>query len=589
MHAVILAAGYARRMQPLSDGCHKSLFPIAGTTILGRLLGALTDKVAQITIVTGYRAEDIREFVARDFPALDVSFVHNARYQETNNIVSLALALEQIDLASDVLVIECDLLFEPGLLDALFVSSGNIALVDRWRIGMDGTVVSVHDGIITNVWPSHLQGADFEYQDKFKTLNLYRFEGDFCRDVFRPLLSCYANLIDGNAFYELVLGMLVNMQRHPIEAVVVASSSWAEVDDPNDLRVARFTFEPDTRSALLDGAFGGFWNYDLLDFSLIRNCHFPSPPMVAALRHALPELLGNYGSAQRILNEKLAWFLRCDPARVQVGNGASQLIPLLRQVLPVSKVLIPEPTFGEWAAVFSSSETFRDAPGIDWDRVAATAAGYEAILVVNPNNPTGTAVPAETIYALAAENPGTTVIVDESFADFGIAPSVQSLLEARPLDNVVIIKSLGKCLGVPGLRLGYCYSSDVELIERIGALLPIWNSNTPAEFLLELLLKHRPDLELSFSRTVADREAFRRRLSELPVVESVGESAGNFLLVKLRRISATALTDRLLAEQRIYVKSLAGRFDEDAWIRVAVRLSHENERLIRALQEVRLT
>jgi histidinol-phosphate/aromatic aminotransferase/cobyric acid decarboxylase-like protein/choline kinase len=583
MHAVVLAAGCARRMHPLSAHCHKALLPMAGTTILGRLMTALVDRVDEVTIVTGHRADDIREFIERDFSSHKVNFVYNARYLETNNIVSLALAFDHIDLRTDLLLIECDVLFDPAVIEPLFTATGNIALVDHWRLGMDGTVVSANAGTITNVWPSHLQGADFDYEDKFKTLNIYRFERAFCQDIFRPLLSCYANLIDGNAFYELVLGMLINMQRYPIQAALVSSGAWAEVDDPNDLRSARFTFEPDQRAALLEGAYGGYWNYDLLDFSLIRNSHFPSPPMIAALRHALPELLRNYGSAQALLNEKLSWFLLCDPGRVQVLHGASQVIPMLPELLGIRRALVPAPTFGEWSAAFPDAQTYRDAPGIDTDALLAALPGRDAVVFVNPNNPTGSLLSPRWIHEVAAANPGIRVIVDESFADFAERPSVQALLEDHPLDNVVIVKSLGKSLGVPGLRLGYCYSCDPALIGRIGAELPVWNLSAPAEFFLELLLKHRPDLALSFERTLADRAVLHQRLAELPIVAEVVPSAANFLLVRLAGISAASLTARLLAEHGIYVKGLSGRFEEDEWVRVAVRVPPENERLVRAL------
>jgi hypothetical protein len=182
-----------------------------------------------------------------DIPASISRSFHNARYAETNNVVSLSLALDRMTYDEDVLLIECDLLFDVELLRRLVrAPMGNVALVDRFRSGMDGTVVAVDEGIITHVFPPHLQGPDFSYGDKFKTLNIYRFDRDFCRATLQPLLSCYANFIDGNCYYELVLGMLVNMQRQRIAAEIVDGSYWTEVDDPNDLAVARFHFEPGT-------------------------------------------------------------------------------------------------------------------------------------------------------------------------------------------------------------------------------------------------------------------------------------------------------------------------------------------------------
>ena len=106
---------------------------------------------------------------------------HNAEYDRTNNIRSLALALEALPEDRDIVLIECDLVFESSVLERLLRSPhAEVALVDRFRAGMDGTVVAVENGLITQVIPPHLQSADFDYSDKYKTLNIYRFSREFC-------------------------------------------------------------------------------------------------------------------------------------------------------------------------------------------------------------------------------------------------------------------------------------------------------------------------------------------------------------------------------------------------------------------------
>ncbi|HVC21120.1 MAG TPA: aminotransferase class I/II-fold pyridoxal phosphate-dependent enzyme, partial [Vicinamibacterales bacterium] len=535
MHAIILTAGYGRRMQPLSDAQHKALLPVAGSTILGRIVDSLLAAgLPDILIVTGYRADDIHAFLRERYPQVPFRFVHNGRYADTNNIVSLSLALDAMPLDRDVLLIECDLLFDARIIRRLAEApSGNVALVDHYRAGMDGTVVAVDSGVITHVFPPHLQGPDFSYADKFKTLNIYRFDAGFCRSTLQPLLSCYANLIDGNCYYELVLGMLVNMQRQRIAAEVVDGTLWAEVDDPNDLAVARFRFEPERRAEVLDRALGGHWSFDLLDFAFMRNAHFPTDAMLAAMRQALPDVIRSYGSTQVVLNEKLGYFLRADPARLQVLHGASQAYPLLQELFAGRRVLVPAPTFGEYRRAFPEAGTYADAPGFDRDALERAAAGADLIVFVNPNSPTGTTLPTAWLHAFAARHPDRRVLVDESFVDFSGEEPLLRRLEREPLPNVVVLTSLSKSLGVPGLRLGCVYSSDTALIGTIGARLPVWNLSAPAEFFLELLLKYRTDLEASIAQTIADRERFAAELAELPIVRAVLPSGGNFLLVRL--------------------------------------------------------
>jgi histidinol-phosphate/aromatic aminotransferase/cobyric acid decarboxylase-like protein/choline kinase len=581
MQAIILAAGLGRRMAPLTDGTHKSLLPVGDTTILGRIVDSLLAiEVKRILVVTGYLADDVHQFLQTRYPQISFELVHNARYRETNNIVSLAMALDQARLDDDVILIESDVLFDPAVLARLAARSGNVALVDRYRPGMDGTVVAVESGVITGVFPPHLQGEDFAYGDKYKTLNLYRFTKEFCERTFRPLLSCYANLIDEHCYYELVLGMLVNMQRERIHAELVDGRQWAEVDDPNDLQVARFVFEPERRLDILERSKGGLWNFDVIDFTYLRNMYFPTDAMLASMRQALPQLVRNYGSSQAVLNEKLASYLLCRPERVQLLNGASQLFPL--KLFEARAPLLPEPTFGEFPRWFPGARTYRD--GAEPAAIERLVRECDLAVFVNPNNPTGTMLSTAWLHELASRHPRVQFLVDESFVDFSADEPLMTRLERAPLDNVTVLASLSKSLGVPGLRLGYVYSSNAELHRASSARMPIWNSNSFAEYFLEICLKFRGERAESFARTAADREAFAAALARRPWVEKVFPSQANFLLVHLR-VDVPRLAQRLIAEQRMYVKDLSHRLASPA-LRLAVRLPVENQRLIDAIDEL---
>jgi histidinol-phosphate/aromatic aminotransferase/cobyric acid decarboxylase-like protein/choline kinase len=592
MQAVILTAGRGRRMEPLSSTCHKALLEIGDNSILGRALDSLIGAgIAPITIVTGYRSDDIRQFISARYHEAPVRFVHNERYEITNNIVSLALALENLTYEADVILVECDLLFEPHLITELMNHPGrNVALVDHYRTGMDGTVVAVKDGYVNQVFPTASQDVDFNYSEKFKTLNIYRFDKLFCQKTLRPMLSTYADHVDANCYYEIVLGMLSNIPEHRISAQVVSESCWVEVDDPNDLAVAKFSFQPWDRAAILDRSWGGHWSFDLLDFSLPRNAYFPPAAMLAALRHGLPDVITGYGSSQEVLNEKAALFLGCESSRVHLLNGASQAYPVLQHLYRNKRVAIPRPTFGEYSRSFPQASLYPDAPEFDVQLLELSSPGTDLLVIVNPNNPSGHTIPTESIYDLAARTPETTFLIDESFLAFSGQPSVITFLEKGPLDNVVVLTSLGKVFGVPGLRLGYLYSSNKDVQHEFHKFGAIWGVNALAEFFLELTIKFRKDLEQSIALTVAERSRMQRRLAENPLVCRVYDSGGNFLLVQLRgedpRVAAS-LRQELLAASRIEVKDVSGKFPDGLpRLRLAVRTHADNDRLIRALQSV---
>ena len=149
-----------------------------------------------------------------------------------------------------------------------------------------------------------------------------------------------------------LLARLVSIGSAPFQAQLVDGSKWAELDHPNDVAPARFRFEPSSRGEVLDDAIGGHWNFDVTDFSFTRNHHFPTGAMTAAMRHALPAVMTSYASTQKVLNQKLAWHLSCDPERVQVLHGASQIYPILKRLVGTRPVLRPDPSFGEYERMF---------------------------------------------------------------------------------------------------------------------------------------------------------------------------------------------------------------------------------------------
>ncbi len=589
MQVIILAAGLGRRMMPLTRDCHKTLIPVGGRAILGRIIDVLLAcGLRRIAIVTGYRHEDLEAYLAENYTGLELSFIHNDRYASTNNIFSLALAFEQLP-DDDILLIESDLLFEAAVIKRLLASPHpDVALVDHYQMGMDGTVVTVEDGQVTRVIPPHLQSAQFDFSNKYKTLNVYRFSKEFCQQAFKRLIAWYARAIDDNCYYELILGVIIYMQRAQIHAEILEGELWTEVDDPVDLDVAAFMFHPEARVDVLRSSHGGYWKYPLLDFNFIRNMYFPTGAVLSDLRSNLPALVHNYGSCQRVLDQKLAHFLDLPAAELVLLGGASQVFPWLGRRFDGRRVLVPDPSFGEYARVFPQAEHYADTGSIDLQRLAERTHSFELCALVNPNNPTGTTLATEALHSLIAGCPACLFVVDESFIRFSEQASLSSLVAARPLPNLLLIESLSKALGVPGLRLGFAFSQNLELLAELRASLPIWNLNSVAEYFLEVLFKHRRELDDSLTRTQADREEFAGRLAELPGMLRVWPSGANFLLCSLdpQLYPSPGLEAWLLNHHNILVKDLSERVGGPVTtLRLAVRTPAEHALLLQALQK----
>ena len=379
---------------------------------------------------------------------------------------------------------------------------------------------------------------------------------------------------------------------------VVSATPTAATDLPRLQVRAKFFFEDDIKFYLQGVTYGPFRPATAgganlpepekvaLDFTFMRNAYFPSEAMLAALRHSLADLVDSYGSTQSVLNQKLAWFLECDATRVRALNGASQAFPLLRRLWARQAVAVPAPTFGEYSRAFPDAVTYPDAPGIAPSDLERLAGEVGVVVVVNPNNPTGTTLASADLHAVAARHAETTFLIDESFIDFSDQGSVLRELEAVPLANVVVLCSLSKTLGVPGLRIGYVYTADAALLDALDAEIPIWNMNAVAEYFVELLLKFRPQLAAALEQTKHDRELFRQALMRAPQVAHVNPGGGNFLLVRLHGSASVAagLRDALLAEEAISIKNVTDRFSDGLpRVRLAVRRPHENERVLEAL------
>ncbi len=590
MRAVILAAGYGKRMMPLTANTHKSLLKIAGRTVLARIVDALlANDITDLTIVTGYHADEIRQYMEQNYKTINVQWVHNPDYQTTNNIYSLALALEAIS-NDDVILIECDLVFDPMIINKLLQCPYDAtALLSLYEPGMDGTVVSLSHDVITAIHPPHLQGGGFVIYDKFKTLNIYKFSKRFVDESLRKLLVFYAKSINNNCYYELVLGVMIYMQSNQIHGLVVETNLWSEIDDPVDVQTTEFKFNSAERLAMLDSTHGAYWNYPIEDFCYVQNCYFPNEGMFSMMRHHLPLLMKSFGASQDVVDRKMSFFLECEEQKVTTLNGSSQIFPYMREWFAQKKVLIPQPTFGEYTRNFPHASAYEDKVGFDTAKIQSLIVEHDVVVFVNPNNPTGSILQTDFIEEQICNNPDKFFIVDESFIDFSDQPSIFGFLEREPLrKNVLLLKSLGKSLGVPGLRMGYAFSNDILLMAKLRQELPIWNMNSMAEYFLELLLKNRRTLNDSFGLVKRARVQLEQKLRAIPLIAEVYPSEANFVLVRINQNLAPSegLANSLLARNNIYIKDLSSKFSEPGFFRIAVRRVEANDILVRALSEI---
>jgi len=131
MKAVILAAGVGSRIRPLTENTHKSLLNIGNKTILERMVDGILDTgIEEIIAVTGYRAEEIKQFLHESYPKVSFRFIHNEYYIETNTGYSLLLTKQAVG-DDEFIKFDADVIFEPAILKKLLKSPTSALCIDK--------------------------------------------------------------------------------------------------------------------------------------------------------------------------------------------------------------------------------------------------------------------------------------------------------------------------------------------------------------------------------------------------------------------------------------------------------------------------
>ena len=241
MQAIILAAGFGKRLQPITNEMPKALVPVKGQPLLFHALDCLarTQKISEVILVVGHRKQDMMAAVGESYQGMAVTYVENPRYDQTNNVYSLALAKPYIH--EDCLLLECDIYYTDDLIAALLTGEGDCRVLVSPFDGatMNGSVVFADEaGKCKRLVIKRDQGSDFDYSHALKTVNAYYFSASFAVDVLFPNLEIYVKTQGVNSYYELVIGGLMYYGNSDIRAVTIPASRWYEVDDEQDLALA---------------------------------------------------------------------------------------------------------------------------------------------------------------------------------------------------------------------------------------------------------------------------------------------------------------------------------------------------------------
>ena len=608
MQAIILAAGMGRRLGDLTKENTKCMVPVNGVRLIDRLLGQLSGlSLKRVIIVVGYKGQELKDYIGHRYDdQLKIAYAENPIYDKTNNIYSLSLVKQQLQ-EDDTLLIESDLIFSDSLFQMIIADPyPNLALVAKYESWMDGTMVRLDaDNNIVNFVPKKA----FKYEDidsYYKTVNIYKFSRDFSQQKYVPFLEAYCHALGNNEYYEQVLRVITLLDHAELKALPIGNEKWYEIDDIQDLDIAETIFaEGDEMLHRFNYRYGGHWRFPkMLDYCYLVNPYFPTKRMKDELRSSFDTLLTEYPSGMFVNSLLAGKYFGIRQDYVVVGNGAAELIKSLMERLlagsSTSKVGVIYPTFEEYPHRLKQEDIVafqpdnRDLKYTEDDLIAFyTGKGISSLLLINPDNPSGNFISMAGLLKLLAwsKTQQIQLIVDESFVDFSDDFEHNTLLRNETLaDNpqLVVMKSISKSYGVPGLRLGILASSDVALIKWIKKDISIWNINSFAEFYMQIFGKYESDYLAACRKFIAERRRFEVLLREIPYMRVLPTQANYFCIELTGKYSSAELTKLLLERYNIMVKDcdskngLKGR----NFIRISVRSQQDNDQLIAALKEL---
>ena len=231
---------------------------------------------------------------------MDISFIDNDIYDQTNKIYSLYLAKDVLS-EDDTILLESDLIYEPSLIKRLVDDKDeNLVSVAKYKQWMDGTVIKVDNN--SNVLEV-IEKKNFDFSDideYYKTVNVYKFSKEFINGQFLPFLEAYIKAYGENEYYELVLKIITHLSRSSLKALDVSDIKWYEIDDSQDLDIVNCLFtEGKEKLENYQKRYGGYWRFDnLLDYCYLVNPYYPPKYMIDKMNCSTMELIMQYPSGQ---------------------------------------------------------------------------------------------------------------------------------------------------------------------------------------------------------------------------------------------------------------------------------------------------
>jgi threonine-phosphate decarboxylase len=331
---------------------------------------------------------------------------------------------------------------------------------------------------------------------------------------------------------------------------------------------------------------------EIIDFSASINPLGCPEDIRKAIRERFDDIKNYPDSECTNLRKAIADKVPCNDSNIIVGNGSNELFYLIPRALKPRQGVLLQPTFSEFKDALTNAnvevvEIVNDDgnfPIINTNLSSLTNIEDGMVFLCNPNNPTGQLTLKKDILALVTGNSNRLIVIDEAFMDFVEDDEKYSVIKEAPLiDNLIVVRSLTKFYGFPGLRLGYLVANE-SIVNKLMQFKEPWTVNTFAQIAGQVAI-HDVEFAVNTRQYVSrEKASLYDGLADIKGIQPLQPSV-NFILVKIHNAETTSSgIQDLLIKDNIIIRDCSNFIGlSDKYFRVAVKTREENQTLLSAL------
>lgn len=280
------------------------------------------------------------------------------------------------------------------------------------------------------------------------------------------------------------------------------------------------------------------------------------------------------------LESLIAERLGISPEGVMVTNGSTEAVYLIASQYRECASVIPQPTNIEYADACRINNHIISYENNDEMTVLPNNRVY---WICNPNNPSGNVLMKGFVDYAVRRSPRYTFVVDQSYEAYTEEPLL-SPREVKQLPNLLMLHSIGKTYGVPGLRLGYI-TAHPTVIQQLRTMRHPWPTDSLSIEAGKFLVEYGEPVSAHIRELLDEAERLRSNLRKIEGIR-VFETKTTYMMCELAKESTTVLKQYLIKEHGILIRDCSNFYGlSDSFFRVASQTPEENDALVAAIQQ----